>query len=122
MTPGTLALVPPEDAASAISPGTVLLGLPLIRRTVLAGRKAGFARIVVAASNGGPVSRALAGTPAEFLGAGAPPPEGAVIVPWNLVLDPRALQQIHPAPNPPASGVSVRTASDLPRAAKWLLS
>jgi phosphatidylglycerophosphate synthase len=123
MTPRTLALVPPpEDPAGAISPGTVLLGLPLVRRTVLAGRKAGFDRIVVADSGGEKMSQALAGTPVEFLGAGAHPPEGAVIVPWNLVLDTRALQPIQPGVNTSASGVAVRTSSDLPRAEKWLLS
>jgi phosphatidylglycerophosphate synthase len=122
MTPRTLALVPPEDPASGISPETVLLGLPLIRRTVLAGRKAGFARILVADSGAGAMSEALADTPAEFLGTAGHPPEGAVIIPWNLVLDTRALQQIPPAPNTPSFGVPVRTASDLPRAEKWLLS
>jgi 1L-myo-inositol 1-phosphate cytidylyltransferase / CDP-L-myo-inositol myo-inositolphosphotransferase len=123
MTPRTLVLVPPPvESGSALSPETMLLGLPLIRRTVLAARKAGFERIFVADSGSGRLARALDATPVEFVGPAPRIPEEAAILPWNLVLDTRALRQVPPGPDAQAQGILVRNASDLPRAEKWLLS
>ena len=123
MNPRALALVPPSaNSAAAIPPETALLGLPLIRRTALAARKAGFERIFVADSDSGPLARALDGTPVEFVGAEFHAPDGTAILPWNLVVDTRALQHLLPGLDPQEEGIPVRTRADLPRAEKWLLS
>jgi len=59
----TLALVAPETPG--IPPETVLLGLPILRRTVLSALRAGFERIVVV--QGSPeLGRTLEGTPARM--------------------------------------------------------
>ena len=69
----TLALVRTEEA-SEVPPETILLGLPLIRRTVLSAPRAGFLRVSVVGVD--PDTRsALAGTPAEFVDA-APEVQG----------------------------------------------
>jgi phosphatidylglycerophosphate synthase len=100
----------------------MLLGLPLIRRTVLAAAQAGFERILVAESGAGPLARALADTRAEFFGSGARPPDDAVLLAWNLVVDTRALRQIRTGDNANTAGLVVRSPSDLPQAERWLLS
>ncbi len=110
----TLALVPPEGPG--IPPETVVLGLPLVRRTVLAARRAGFSRIV--AADGSPAVRtALEGTGTEFA-AEAPP--GAVRLPWNVVAHVNALREL--AAGASAVGVPVTSATDLPRAENFLLN
>ena len=51
MTDAALALVGPAGVP-AVAPETMLLGLPMIRRTVLAAERAGFRRIVVVGGEG----------------------------------------------------------------------
>lgn len=113
-----LALVPP-DAPGSVPPETVLLGLPIIRRTVLAARRAGFGRVFVVAAP--PAARtALAGAPAEL---DAPPPSDAVRLPWNRIVSTRDLEALRAgAPTALAlPGVELATAADRPRAERHLL-
>ena len=108
-----LALVAPEDPA--IPPETVLLGLPLARRTVLAAQRAGFARVTVAGATPA-LAEALEGTGAELVEA-APP--GAVRLPWNVVAHIRQMREL--AEGAPSAGVPVASRADLPRAERFLL-
>ena len=49
-----LLVVPPEPGtAGSVSPDTVVAGLPLLRRIVLAGSRAGFSRMLVQISHDG---------------------------------------------------------------------
>jgi phosphatidylglycerophosphate synthase len=120
----TLALVAPAaEEASSVPPDTKMLGLPIIRRTVLAARKAGFERVLVFGTSPDlPLARALEGTSAELLPSGSRPPEEATILPWNRVVDARALHELQTGAAHKEPGVVVRSASDLPRAESWLLS
>jgi phosphatidylglycerophosphate synthase len=124
MTPRTLALVPPGmDQPLAPTPETNLLGLPMIRRTVLAGKKAGFDRVlVVAAAPAESLSRALDGSSAELVAAGSRLSEGAAVLPWNVVVDTRALREFRSGRAPSELGVSVSVPADLARAERWLMS
>jgi 1L-myo-inositol 1-phosphate cytidylyltransferase / CDP-L-myo-inositol myo-inositolphosphotransferase len=109
-----LALVPP-DGPGAIPPETVLLGLPIVRRTVLCAQRAGYARIFVPGAT--PAMRAaLEGTRAEL---DAPVPADAVRLPWNRIVSVRDL-----AGRPgevDGLGVALESPSDLPRAERHLL-
>ena len=108
-----LALVAPDLAG--IAPETVVLGLPMIRRTVLAAKRAGFHRVVVADAS--PAAEfALAGAGAEFT-LTAPP--GATLLPWNVAVHPKDLRDL--AAGAAAVGVSVACAADLPVAEEFLL-
>jgi phosphatidylglycerophosphate synthase len=109
-----LALVAPSEAA-AVPPETVLLGLPIIRRTVLSAQRAGFARIVVVDATAA-TRTALEGTPAEL--ASAAPPD-ATFLPWNRVVSTQDLKAILAGAQ--AEGVAVVSAADLPRAEAHLL-
>ena len=103
-------------------PETELLGLPIVRRTALAARRAGFSRVAVAgASPESPLARALEGADVERLAAGAPAPEGAVVLPWNRVLRAGEVRQL--AAGRPASelGVVLASEADRPAAERWLL-
>src|SRR6185295_2748602 len=51
-----------REGAPGVPPDTAILGLPLLRRAVLAGERAGFTRIVVEGTPGFDPSRLLAGT------------------------------------------------------------
>jgi phosphatidylglycerophosphate synthase len=108
-----LVLVAPDGAA--IPPETVVLGLPLARRTVLAARKAGFARVAVAGASP-TLAAALEGSGAELV---AEAPTGALRLPWNLVTRARDLRAL--ADGAAAAGVPVASPSDLPRAETYLL-
>ena len=56
-----LLVVPPEPGVSAsVSPDAVVAGLPLLRRIVLAGTRAGFARVIVQDPDAGAVQRLAA--------------------------------------------------------------
>ena len=66
-----------EAAASPI------LGIPLVRRTVLAARRAGFSRILVEGGPGGSLGKILQGTGAEVVARDGRPPE---LGPSRLVL------------------------------------
>ncbi len=108
-----LALVAPRK--SEVPPETRLLGLPIVRRTVLAARRAGFSPVAVVAPPPG-IRAALSGTPAEF--AAAPPP-GARELPWNVVVAVRDLEAIRDGAT--EVGVPLASAADLPRAERHLL-
>ncbi len=71
------------SGSSGVDPETSLLGLPLVSRAALAGERSGFARIVVEEPPGRNWSGLLAGTRAEILRAGDPPP---AIPPGRLVV------------------------------------
>lgn len=110
----TLAVVPPAGSA-AVAPESVLLGLPIIRRTVLSARRAGYARIFVIGAT--PAMRAaLEGTPAEL---DAPPPANALWLPWNRIVSTRDCTALLGGAE--SAGVELATAADRPRAEKHLL-
>ncbi|HTO87628.1 MAG TPA: CDP-alcohol phosphatidyltransferase family protein [Thermoanaerobaculia bacterium] len=118
----SLWLVRPEGA-SAVPPEEPLLGLPMIRRTVLAATKAGFERIVVeGATPDSGLGRALEATPAELVAPGAAIPPGAAVVPWNRVLRTSEVRELLTGGPPGELGVAVDTAADRRRAERWLLS
>jgi phosphatidylglycerophosphate synthase len=110
----TLALVRPEGA-SEVPPETVLLGLPLIRRTALAARRAGFSRVVAVGADER-VRIALSDAGAELSAAA---PEGARLLPWNTVVAVRDLERLRS--EAAGVGVPVRTKRDLRRAERFLL-
>jgi phosphatidylglycerophosphate synthase len=120
----TLALVaPPAEEISAVLPETDMLGLPIIRRTVLAARKAGFERVLVLApAAAASLARVLEGTVAELAPFGFRPPEDATILPWNVVVDTRALRDLLSGRASSESGVPLHSQADLSRAERWLLS
>lgn len=87
LAPGkkTLVLVEPEGPVDpTITKDTVLLGLPLVERTTLAAKRAGFEEIVLSASD---------------------PGDGSVTIPWNAVVTVRDLKNfLEGAGAPAASG------------------
>jgi phosphatidylglycerophosphate synthase len=91
-----LLVVPPEPgAATGVSPDIVVAGLPLLRRIVLAGSRAGFSRVLVQSSRDD-AERLLGGTAADSL-AGARPPDSRrriVILPANVVPQSRWLRAL----------------------------
>jgi 1L-myo-inositol 1-phosphate cytidylyltransferase / CDP-L-myo-inositol myo-inositolphosphotransferase len=91
-----LLVVPPEPGtATSVSPDVVVAGLPLLRRIVLAGSRAGFSRVLVQRERDG-AERLLGGTPASMLN-GAQPPESRrriVILPANVVPQARWLRAL----------------------------
>jgi phosphatidylglycerophosphate synthase len=119
--PTTLTLIAPPERGG-VAPETRLLGLPLIRRTVLAAEKAGFARIVVAGADaGGSLAQALGGTAGKLLPAGAAIPDGAIAVPWNRVLRTAEVKALAGGCPLDGLGVAVAALGDLPGAENWLL-
>ncbi|MGH9365201.1 MAG: CDP-alcohol phosphatidyltransferase family protein [Thermoanaerobaculia bacterium] len=115
-------VAPGHGGRDAVPPETVLLGLPIIRRTVLAARRAGFERVLVAGTSpDGPVGRSLQGTPAELLPVGSALPPDAVLLPWNVVLRTRELKELANGRAPSGLGVPVESAADIARAETWLL-
>jgi 1L-myo-inositol 1-phosphate cytidylyltransferase / CDP-L-myo-inositol myo-inositolphosphotransferase len=108
-----LALVAPDFPG--IAPETVVLGLPMIRRAALSGKRAGFGSIV--AVDASPAAeRALAGTGAEFAFT---VPAGATRLAWNVAVHPRDLKEL--AAGATGVGVAVASATDLRRAEAFLL-
>ena len=91
-----LLVVPPEPGmATSVSPDIVVAGLPLLRRIVLAGSRAGFSCVLVQ-SERDDAGRLLGGTPASMLN-GAQPPEARrriVILPANVVPQARWLRAL----------------------------
>ncbi len=63
----TLWIASAGSEEAGVGPETPILGLPLLRRAVLAGERAGFARILVEETTGADAARLLAGTRAEVL-------------------------------------------------------
>jgi phosphatidylglycerophosphate synthase len=107
-------LVPPEGPAE-IPPERILLGLPIIRRTALSARRAGYADVFVA---GAPpaVRTALEGTGALLDSAA---PAHAVRLPWNRIVSTRDCAALLGGAE--TAGVELSTAADLPRAERHLL-
>ena len=91
-----LLVVPPErGTATSVSPDIVVAGLPLLRRIVLAGSRAGFSRVLVQSSRDD-AERLLGGTAAGEL-SGARPPDSRrriVILPANVVPQARWLRAL----------------------------
>lgn len=80
-----------------MSPATVVAGLPLLRRIVLAGARAGFDVVLVHRAAG--PAELLAGTPAAPLTPDALPraPGRVVLLPANVVPQPRWLRALRDA-------------------------
>ena len=99
-----LVILPPGAAAGdgEISPATPLLGMPLLRRTVLAAERAGFGRIVVVCRDPAAVQPLVEGTPAVAARVGGPLP---VLPPGRIVLL---------APDVLAQPPWLRTLADMP--------
>jgi phosphatidylglycerophosphate synthase len=98
---GVLVVVPPDGAAQGVSPRTVVGGLPLLRRIVLAATTAGYARVLV--PDGTPdVRDLLDGTEALVLTPtdGIPPLAGRrmVLLPANVVPQSRWLKMLREMP------------------------
>ncbi|HEY4229484.1 MAG TPA: CDP-alcohol phosphatidyltransferase family protein [Thermoanaerobaculia bacterium] len=120
----SLVLVPPDgtdsgsappDGHGAVAPETVLLGLPIVRRTVLCAQRAGYTHIFVSGATPA-VRTALEGTRAEL---DAPVPADAVRLPWNRIVSARDLAG-RPV-DADGLGVALASPSDLRRAEKHLL-
>jgi phosphatidylglycerophosphate synthase len=94
-----LLLVEPEGPVE-ISKETVLLGLPLVERTRLAAKRAGFEEIEFSASD---------------------PRDGSVVLPWNAVVTVKELKSCLGAAPVAASLLTVSKKSEVPAAEKHLL-
>ena len=90
-----LVILPAPPDAGAPPPGTVIAGLPLVRRIVLAAERAGFERILVH-PRACPEPHLLAGTAATRLDAGAPVESRArlVLLPANVLPQARWLRAL----------------------------
>lgn len=96
----SLVLIPvtDTDARTPVSPGTMLLGLPLLRRSVLAASRAGFGRILVLTPDTTAVKGLLNGTPATVMTLGEPitslPPGRIVLLAENVLSDAKWLRKV----------------------------
>ena len=95
----TLILAASDDvSAGSPTPETVLLGLPLVRRTALAARRAGFERVYVLDARLGPL---LEGTGARLFPRDAPesalPPGRIVLLPDRVAASPPWLASLREA-------------------------
>ena len=93
-----LLIVPAAPGAGAgVSPDTVVAGLPLLRRIVLAGIRAGFSRVLVRSDPAG-IDRLLGGTTATALSddlrLALHSRRRIVILPANVVPQPRWLRAL----------------------------
>jgi phosphatidylglycerophosphate synthase len=97
-----LVILPAPPGAGSPSPGTVIAGLPLVRRIVLAAERAGFDRILVH-PRACPEPHLLAGTAAAPLEADTPVGAGArlVLVPANVLPQARWLRGLREMPLDP---------------------
>ena len=97
-----LVVLPAPPAAGAPPPETVIAGLPLVRRIVLAAERAGFDRILVH-PRACPQPRLLAGTAAAVLDADPPvgPRARLVLVPVNVLPQARWLRALREMPLDP---------------------
>jgi len=119
MSPSSALLLVPPDCPAPVPPETVLLGLPMIRRTALAASRAGFSTVAVASASD-PVGRAVEGTGARLAGGQAAPSD-AVVLPWNRVLRTGEVRELAAGRPARELGIEVRAREDLPRAERWLL-
>jgi len=90
-----LVILPAPPGAGSPPPGTVIAGLPLVRRIVLAAERAGFERILVH-SRACPEPHLLAGTAVALLGAetAVTPRARLVLVPANVLPQARWLRAL----------------------------
>ena len=97
-----LVIVPAPPGAGAPPPETVIAGLPLVRRIVLAAERAGFERVLVHPRACGE-PRLLAGTAAALLGSDArmAPRARLVLVPANVLPQARWLRALREMPLDP---------------------
>ena len=113
-----LVLVPPPGDVS-VRPETPLLGLPLVRRTALAARRAGFKKVFW---DGGVLDDALRDA---LSGAAVPVAAGArpeaVGFPWNRIATIESLRRLRET-GEAGSGPSVSAPSDLRAAERYLLA
>jgi phosphatidylglycerophosphate synthase len=118
----SLVLVPPEGHSS-VPPETLLLGLPMVRRTVLAAQRSGFSGVAVAgAGAGSPLALALEGAGGQLLPPGSPVSSDALVLPWNRVLRTAEVRELAGGRPPAELGIAVSSAADLRRAERWLLT
>jgi phosphatidylglycerophosphate synthase len=104
-----------------------VLGLPLARRIALGARRAGFSRVLFEDEPSESLGDILAGTGAELVPAGSPPPDPiavrTVVLPPGLLPQAAWLRARSRGVEPPETGVfPLRTAEDVPRAERWLLA
>lgn len=97
-----LVIVPAPPGAGSPPPETVIAGLPLLRRIVLAAERAGFAHVLVHRA-ACPSRRLLAGTGAVLLDAEPPltPRARLVLVPANVLPQARWLRGLREMPLEP---------------------
>ena len=97
-----LVILPAPRGAGAPPPETVIAGLPLVRRIVLAAERAGFERILVH-PRACAQPHLLAGTAAAVLGAETPvgPRARLVLVPANVLPQARWLRALREMPLDP---------------------
>jgi len=97
-----LVILPAPPGAGFPPPETVIAGLPLVRRIVLAAERAGFERILVH-PRACPQPHLLAGTAAALLGAHTPvaPRARLVLVPANVLPQARWLRALREMPLAP---------------------
>ena len=97
-----LVILPAPPGAGAPPPETVIAGLPLVRRIVLAAERAGFERILVH-PRACAQPHLLAGTAAAVLGAETPvgPRARLVLVPANVLPQARSLRALREMPLDP---------------------
>lgn len=95
-------VVLPAPPGKGLPPDTVIAGLPLLRRIVLAATRAGFERILVH-PGACPEPRLLEGTGAVVLdgGAGTPSPDRVVLLPVNVLPQARWLRGLREMPLEP---------------------
>jgi phosphatidylglycerophosphate synthase len=103
-TPSLLVVLPAPAGAGAPPPETMIAGLPLLRRIVLAAERAGFDRVLVH-PRACPAPRLLEGTGATLLGAdsinGAP--GRLVLLPANVLPQARWLRGLREMPLDPGT-------------------
>ncbi len=96
----SVVFVPTDNAGipNHVSPSTMLLGLPLLRRSVLAASRAGFERILVLTPDTAEIKGLLNGTPATVLSLGESieslPPGRVVLLAANVLPDPQWLRAL----------------------------
>jgi phosphatidylglycerophosphate synthase len=100
--PSALVILPAPPGAGAPPPETVIAGLPLLRRIVVAAGRAGFERILVH-PGACPEPRLLAGTGAAVLAADTVPGSATrlVLLPANVLPQARWLRTLREMPLDP---------------------